>query len=72
MLRIPHLNASMPLKFGCGKGNCGTCVIKVINGEENLSSKTKEEIATLDRLGVSSSYRLACQCAVKGDVEIDA
>lgn len=68
--RIPYMDANTPLRFGCCQGQCGTCAFKVVTGEENLSPKTKQEQATLCRLGLNS-HRLACQCAMKGDVAID-
>ena len=71
LLRIPYLDPTTPLKFGCCQGHCGTCAIKIISGEENLSPRTKQEQATLCRLQLPS-HRLACQCALKGDVIIDA
>lgn len=70
LLRVPYLDPSVPLRFGCCKGQCGTCAIKIAAGEENLSPKTKQEQATLCRLQLES-HRLACQCALKGDVVID-
>jgi len=70
LARLPYLDTTAPLKFGCRQGNCGTCVIKIITGKENLSPKTKEEAKTLRRLDLESC-RLACQCAVIGDVVID-
>jgi ferredoxin len=71
LLRVQYIDASVPLKFGCRQGQCGACAIKVISGENNLSPKTKQEQATLERLKLDSQ-RLACQCAIKGDVVIDA
>ncbi len=55
--------------FACTEGVCGTCVIEVIEGKENLSSPTQEE---LDFLGdATCSERLACQCRIKsGNVKI--
>lgn len=70
LIRAPFFDASIPLKFGCCQGECGTCAIKIVSGEENLSPKTKQEQATLNRLGLQE-HRLACQCAIKGDVVID-
>jgi ferredoxin len=50
--------------FACTEGVCGTCVIKVEEGEENLSLPTKEEE---DFLGEGTQdERLACQCKIKG------
>lgn len=50
--------------FACTEGVCGTCVIEVIEGEENLSDQTQEEE---DFLGEGTTdERLACQCKIKG------
>ncbi len=49
--------------FACTEGVCGTCVIEVLEGMENLSSFTQEE---RDFLGDSDTERLACQCKIRG------
>lgn len=49
--------------FACTEGVCGTCVIEVCEGMENLSSFTQEEE---DFLGEMEKERLACQCKMKG------
>ena len=55
--------------FACTEGVCGTCVIEVKEGNENLSELTQEE---LDFLGETDEERLACQCRIKqGTVTID-
>ncbi len=48
--------------FACTEGICGTCVIEVKEGMENLSSFTQEEE---DFLGNLDTERLACQCKLK-------
>ena len=48
--------------FGCTEGVCGTCVIEVQEGMENLTDFTQEEE---DFLGEMESERLACQCKIK-------
>ncbi|HSW87064.1 MAG TPA: 2Fe-2S iron-sulfur cluster-binding protein [Rhabdochlamydiaceae bacterium] len=50
--------------FACTEGVCGTCVVEVVEGMENLSSFTQEE---MDFLGEQDRERLACQCKIKGD-----
>ena len=55
--------------FACTEGICGTCVIEVVEGGENLSDRTEEEV---DFLGDSDHERLACQCKInQGRVKID-
>jgi len=55
--------------FACTEGVCGTCVIEVTEGMENLSNFTQEEE---DFLGEQGTERLACQCKLKrGCVKIE-
>ncbi len=49
--------------FACTEGVCGTCVIEVVEGKDNLSDPTQEEE---DFLGQGTrDERLACQCKIK-------
>lgn len=49
--------------FACEEGVCGTCIIEVEEGMENLSAFTEEEF---DFLGEQETERLGCQCRIKG------
>ncbi|PCI75599.1 ferredoxin, partial [Candidatus Aerophobetes bacterium] len=49
----------MGVPFACEEGICGTCVIEVIEGGENLTGRTEEEE---DFLGDVDNERLGCQC----------
>ncbi len=72
LLQAYRIDSSLPFKFGCCNGECGTCAFKVFEGDENLSKKTKQERKTLEVKGLESPpYRLACQCAILGDVVIE-
>lgn len=51
------------IPFACTEGVCGTCVIEVTEGMENLSEFTEAEE---DFLGELDTERLACQCKIKG------
>ena len=55
--------------FACTEGVCGTCVIEVVEGRENLTEPTQEEV---DFLGDDTDEeRLACQCKIKsGTVKV--
>ncbi|HRD55750.1 MAG TPA: 2Fe-2S iron-sulfur cluster-binding protein [Parachlamydiaceae bacterium] len=49
--------------FACTEGVCGTCVIEIKEGQENLNPPTQEE---KDFLGDGTEdERLACQCKIK-------
>lgn len=49
--------------FACTEGVCGTCVIEVTEGMENLSEFNQAES---DFLGDLDCERLACQCKING------
>ena len=51
-----------------GYGQCGTCVVEVVEGMENLSPRTDAESRKLKRK--PDTYRLACQTLVQGPVSI--
>lgn len=60
---IAELCEEAGVPFACTEGVCGTCVIEVKEGMENLSEFTQEEE---DFLGELEHERLACQCKLKG------
>lgn len=54
--------------FACTEGVCGTCVVEVTEGMENLSEFNDAEA---DFLGELDNERLACQCKIKsGNVKV--
>ncbi len=54
--------------FGCEEGICGTCMIEVMEGEDNLSELTEAE----KDLMRDKKHRLACQCKIKsGEVKFE-
>lgn len=67
--RIQEVCEEAGVPFACTEGVCGTCVIEVKEGNENLSPPTQEEE---DFLGEGCcGERLACQCRIlKGIVKI--
>lgn len=51
-----------------GYGQCGTCVVEIVEGEENLSPRTKVEERKLRKR--PENCRLACQVVVNGPVTV--
>ena len=50
--------------FSCAEGICGTCMIDIVDGQENLSELTQEE----KDMGMNGTRRLACQCKINGGI----
>jgi ferredoxin len=74
-LRIKAIEAGIDLYtlkgklMNCGGyGQCGTCMIEIIEGMENLSPRTAVEQRKLKKR--PDSYRLACQTLVNGPVSV--
>jgi len=51
-----------------GYGQCGTCVVEIVEGMENLSPKTDFEQKVLRKK--PESFRLACQTLVNGSISV--
>ena len=65
-------SAGLKQDFGCRMGMCGADAIAIVDGMENLSPPSDDEIATLRRLGLEGRARMACVCkATGGGVKID-
>jgi ferredoxin len=52
-----------------GYGQCGTCIVEIVEGMENLTPRTEVEERKLKKK--PSNYRLACQTIVNGAVSIN-
>lgn len=51
-----------------GYGQCGTCIVEIVEGMENLSPRTEVENRKLKKK--PATYRLACQTLVNGPVTV--
>ncbi len=52
-----------------GYGQCGTCIVEIVSGMENLSEKTDFEQRKLKKK--PENYRLACQTLAHGPVTVN-
>ncbi len=57
--------------FGCRDGACGACMVKVLEGAENLNEADENEKDFLETMAAEDNERLACQCICKGDVTLE-
>ncbi|MCE1204407.1 MAG: (2Fe-2S)-binding protein [Holophagaceae bacterium] len=63
--------AGADITFGCRTGSCGTCRVRVVEGQALCSDPGPEERDFLKGLGAPADQRLACQVCVHGDIAID-
>ena len=56
--------------YGCREGDCGTCLMKVEDGWENLSTPSVIEDKILRENSAGKHHRLACQAQILGDVTV--
>jgi len=56
--------------YGCREGDCGTCLMKVVEGIENLTEPSVLEARILKEHFAGQDTRLACQAQVLGDVAV--
>ena len=55
--------------YGCREGDCGTCLMKIEDGPENLSEPTALEDKVLKENMAGKNMRLACQAQIIGEGE---
>lgn len=74
-LRIKALENGIDLYTTWGKmmncggyGQCGTCIVEIVEGMENLSPRTPVENKKLKKK--PANYRLACQTLVNGPISV--
>ncbi len=56
--------------YGCRECDCGTCMMKVEEGWNNLSEPSVLEDKVLRENMAGRHYRLACQAQILGDVTV--
>jgi len=62
-------DAKIKIKAPCkGKGKCGKCVVKVLEGKVSEPSKSEKKL--LREKKIKKGYRLACEAIIEGDVVI--
>lgn len=59
------------ITFACKNGICGTCLIQVLEGANNISPKTQVEQEFLDSINAKPFERLACQCRLANDITVE-
>ncbi len=72
-LLISGRQLGVEIRFGCAACRCGTCAVRITEGQSHLTPMRKDEENMLKKLKQTTdgSIRLACQARVLGDCTID-
>lgn len=54
------------ITYSCREGECGTCMMKIVSGMENMSERSVLEDKVLQENMAGRQHRLACQAQVLG------
>lgn len=60
------LDGKCSILFACHEGTCGSCLVHVREGMENLEEPNEIEKAALENFGAEKDQRLMCQAVIKG------
>jgi adenylate cyclase len=70
-LLAASVKAAVPLPHRCGgHARCGTCLVTVVEGADQLSDQGAAEARVLQALRANPDQRLACQTWARGDVAV--
>jgi len=58
---------SAGIVYGCREGDCGTCLMQVVEGAQHLTEPSVVEAKVLRDHHAGRHQRLACQAQVLGD-----
>jgi len=58
------------LIYGCREGDCGSCLMQVMEGWDNLTEPSVVEDKVLRDSAAGRHQRLACQAQVLGNVSV--
>ena len=70
VLQAAHENRQDWMQACGGKGRCTTCQMQVIAGQEHLAPYTEVEVRMLTANRLPEGNRLACQCSLLNDAEV--
>jgi ferredoxin len=59
-----------PHDFGCTVGSCGTCILRIEQGDRNVNPISGAERETVEMCTEIAGARLGCQLKIHGDVAL--
>ena len=67
---VAAIRNGLHLPHDCTEAICGTDKVKILAGQQNLSSKSDNEELTLTMLNADADDRLGCVAKILGDVVV--
>ena len=69
---LEQLEGKCTVLFACKTASCGSCLVRVVEGAENLEAPNEQEKIGLDAFGTQPTQRLCCQAKIKsGKVAVE-
>ncbi len=70
--KLEHIEGKCTVLFACKSASCGSCLVKVVEGKENLEAPSEQEKIGLEAFSTLPEQRLCCQAKIKkGTVKIE-
>lgn len=70
--KLEELEGKTSVLFACKTASCGSCIVKVMEGAENLEAPEDQEKLGLEAFGTLPNQRLCCQARIrKGTVAVE-
>lgn len=68
---LVELDGKSSIPFACREGVCGSCLVEVVEGMENLEPPSEQEKTALESFATSPNQRLLCLTKIKsGEVKV--
>ncbi|HLC69291.1 MAG TPA: 2Fe-2S iron-sulfur cluster-binding protein [Candidatus Bilamarchaeaceae archaeon] len=64
---LEQLEGKCTVLFACKTASCGSCLVRVVEGAENLEPPNDQEKLGLEAFGTMPTQRLCCQAKIKQD-----
>jgi len=70
--KLDELEGKSTVLFACKSASCGSCLVRVVEGAENLEQPNEQEKIGLEAFATQPNQRLCCQAKIrKGTVTIE-
>ncbi len=69
---LAEIDGKASVLFACKSGTCGSCLVKVVEGMNNLEAPNDIEAVGLQAFGSDPAHRLMCQAKIKkGSITVE-